>query len=241
MNIIQIYTPTADKNEKEVELLYQNIQEIFCRLPKNNLNIIMGNFNAKLREGVNTSFVGPHGLGERNERGDRLEMFAEENEIVVLNTFFRLPPRRLYTWKSPADKLEQIIRNQIDFMMVNRRFRNSITSVKTYPSADIMSDHTPFVGFIKLRLKKIKRKTKTFFKMTLLKDPSVKQKVGVKINEQINQLKQSNSFQEDVTQFGEMVQNIKKEFLKSNREKKKPWMTDEIVELINERKNIKSK
>lgn len=50
-----------------------------------------------------------------------------------------------------------------------------------------MSDHTPLVDVIKLRLKKIKRKTKLFFNMTALKDPSVKQKVGVKINEQINQ------------------------------------------------------
>lgn len=60
----------------------------------------------QLVEGVKTAFVGPHGLGERNERSDRLEMFAEENELVVLNTFFRLPPRRLYTWKSPTDKPE---------------------------------------------------------------------------------------------------------------------------------------
>lgn len=115
-------------------------------------------------------------------------------------------------------------------MMVNRRFRNSITSVKTYPGADIMSDHTPLVGVIKLRLKKIKRKTKTFFNMTALKNPLVKQKVKVKINEQIYQLKQGNSFQEDVTQFGKMFQNIKKEFLKSIRKKKKPWMTDEILD-----------
>lgn len=62
MNIIQIYALTADKSEEEKELLYQNIQEVFCRLPKNNLNIIMGDFNAKLGVGVKTAFVGPHGL-----------------------------------------------------------------------------------------------------------------------------------------------------------------------------------
>lgn len=40
-----------------------------------------------------------------------------------------------------------------------------------------------------------------FFNMTALKDPSVKQKVGVKDNEQFNELKQGNNFQEDVTPF----------------------------------------
>jgi hypothetical protein len=57
----------------------------------------MGNFNAKPGRGMKTAFVGSHRLGERNERGDRLEIFAEENELVVLNTFFRFPPRRFYT------------------------------------------------------------------------------------------------------------------------------------------------
>jgi hypothetical protein len=48
----------------------------------------MGYFNAKLGEGMKTALVGSRGLGERNKRGDRLEIFAEENELVMLNTFF---------------------------------------------------------------------------------------------------------------------------------------------------------
>jgi len=72
MNIIQIYAPTADKKEEEIEIFYKNIQDVFCRLPKNNLNIIMGDFNAKLGKRIKTAFFGPHELEERNERGDRL-------------------------------------------------------------------------------------------------------------------------------------------------------------------------
>lgn len=47
MNIIQIYAPIADIREEEVELLYQNIQEVFCSLPKSNVKIIMDDFNPK--------------------------------------------------------------------------------------------------------------------------------------------------------------------------------------------------
>lgn len=64
-------------------------------------------------------------------------------------------------------------------MMLNRRFRNSVISAKIYTGMNIVSDHTPLVG-------KRLRKTNTSFNVTALKDPSIKQKLGLKIIEQIN-------------------------------------------------------
>lgn len=176
MNLVQIYAPTGDRDDDEVEKLYQSIEEITHRLPKHEINIVMGDYNAKLGAGLKTALIGPFGLGQRNERGDRLEIFAEDNELVVLNTFYKLPPRRLYTWKSPADKAGHIVRNQIDYILVNRRFRNCFTSVKTYPGADIESDHTPLVGVMKVKLKKVKKKSRFRYDMTALQQPLVKKK-----------------------------------------------------------------
>ena len=116
----------------------------------------MGDFNAKVGNGQFEECIGPFGLGERNERGERLIDFVMEEQFIVTNTFFKLPPRRLYTWKSPQDTPDHITRNQIDYIMVNKRFRNSITSVKTHPGADIKSDHNLLLGTIKLKLKKRK-------------------------------------------------------------------------------------
>ena len=42
--------------------------------------------------------MGPHGLGERNERGDRLVDFATANEMVIANAWFKQYRCRLYTW-----------------------------------------------------------------------------------------------------------------------------------------------
>ena len=53
------------------------------------------------------------------------------------NSWFKKPKRRLYTWKSPNGKTK----NQIDYILVPTRFRNSITKVKTYPKVDCASDH----------------------------------------------------------------------------------------------------
>lgn len=86
--------------------------------------------------------VGRYGLGECNERGDRLLQFCQENEFIIKNTY-KLLKRRLYTWRAPSDKADRIVRNQIDNILINAKYRNAIKSVKAYPGADVESDHIP--------------------------------------------------------------------------------------------------
>ena len=64
--------------------------------------------------------------------------------------------RRRYTWKSPGDRY----RNQIDFILVRERFRNSVKQARSYPGADIASDHNPVLVKLNVKLKKNKRSTK---------------------------------------------------------------------------------
>ena len=71
----------------------------------------MGDLNAKVGKGRSGEEVGEYGYGTRNDRGDRLVQFCQENNMWVGNTFFQKQNRRLYTWKSPGD----IKRNQIDY------------------------------------------------------------------------------------------------------------------------------
>ena len=71
----------------------------------------------------------------------------------VGNTFFQKQNRRLYTWKSPGD----IRRNQIDYIMCNKRYKNGIKDVQTYPGADINSDHCLLVAKTKFKLKNVKK------------------------------------------------------------------------------------
>lgn len=40
--------------------------------------------------------ISSYGLGERNEKKDRLITFATEEQFIILNTFYRLPLRRFY-------------------------------------------------------------------------------------------------------------------------------------------------
>ncbi|GJQ74675.1 hypothetical protein Trydic_g21527 [Trypoxylus dichotomus] len=74
----------------------------------------MGDFNAKIEKERVGDTTGPYRLGERNERGNLLSQFVEEQELVITNTWFQLAARRLYTWKSPQDTSGPITRNQVD-------------------------------------------------------------------------------------------------------------------------------
>lgn len=74
---------------------------------------------------------------------------------MLANTLFKLHPRRLYTWTSPQHTVDNIVRNQIDFVLVNKIFRNSIKNCVTYPRADIKSDHNPVVATLHCKFIKI--------------------------------------------------------------------------------------
>ena len=93
-NIIQVYAPTTE----EIEKFYNDLQTVTDKVPRREVCIIMGDFNAKVGEGKNKEFgVGPYGLGERNERGDMLAAFSQANNLAIFNTLFQQNPRKRYT------------------------------------------------------------------------------------------------------------------------------------------------
>ena len=77
--------------------------------------------------------------------------FCSDNGLAIMNTWFQHHNRRLYTWESPDGKT----RNQIDSILTKQRYRNTIRNVKTYPGADIGSDHNPVVAKVNIKLKQI--------------------------------------------------------------------------------------
>jgi hypothetical protein len=77
--------------------------------------------------------------------------FCERNGLVITNTWFKKPKRRLYSWKAPGDRSPP----QLDYILVKYRFRNSVKDVKTMPGADTDPEHNLLVAKICTRLKKI--------------------------------------------------------------------------------------
>ena len=153
MSIIQVYAPTSEHTDEEIEAFYEDIDKAKRQCKSQEIVLVMGDLNAKVGKGKMGNTVGPHGLGTINERGQRLIEWCQENNQNIMNTWFQHHPRRLYTWISPGDRT----RNQIDYITVNQRFRNTFRQVKGYPGADCASDRVLLVCQIQVKLKKLKK------------------------------------------------------------------------------------
>ena len=95
--MIQVYMPISEHEDDEVEDLYGVIEEILEEDGKGNTNtIIMGDWNNVVGDVPYRNIVGPHGLGRKNHRGQMLINFCERNGLIVTNTWFRKPNRRLH-------------------------------------------------------------------------------------------------------------------------------------------------
>ena len=99
--VIQVYDPTSNAEEAEVEQFYEDLQDLLGLTPKKDVLFIIGDWNAKIGSEEIPGVTGKFGLGERNEAGQRLTEFYQENALVIANTLFQQHKRRLYTWTSP--------------------------------------------------------------------------------------------------------------------------------------------
>ena len=100
ITVIQLYAPTSNAEEGEVEWLYEDLQDLELTSPKDVLFII-GDCNAKVGSQEMPGVTGKFGLGVQNEAGKRLIEFCQENALVIANTLFQQHKRKLYTWTSP--------------------------------------------------------------------------------------------------------------------------------------------
>jgi exonuclease III len=96
--------PMLEYENDEVEKFYDTIEEILEEDGKGDINsIILGDWNNVVGEESYKNIVGSHGIGRRNHRGQMLIDFCERNGLIVTNTWFKKPKRRLYTWKTGVE------------------------------------------------------------------------------------------------------------------------------------------
>ena len=99
--VIQVYTPTSNAEETEVERFYEDLQDLLELTLKNDVLFIIGDWNAKVGSQETPRVTGKFGLEMLNEAGQRLIEFCQEKALVIANILFQQHKRRLYTWTSP--------------------------------------------------------------------------------------------------------------------------------------------
>ena len=246
VNIIQVYAPTQDHAHEEIEAFYEKVENVIQRIKSGEVTCIIGDFNAKVGTTLENT-VGRYGLGDTNERGERLIEFCQQHTLVITNTWFQQHPRRLYTWQSP----DKETRNQIDYIMINSRFKNGVRRVKTYPGADINSDHNPVVMKLKIKLTKVQTKRRQGqLNLDMLKEENIRSRFNVAIQNKFDVLNVEE--QEQAPDSTDTVQGkwdyVKNALHRTAQEilprksitKKQKWMTDDILDKMDLRRIAKN-
>ena len=78
ITVIQVYAPTSNAEEAEVERFYEDLQDLLELTPKKDVLIIIGHWNAKVGSQETPGVTGKFGLGIQNEAGQRLIEFAKK-------------------------------------------------------------------------------------------------------------------------------------------------------------------
>ena len=113
ITVIQVYAPTSNAEETEVEQFYEDLHDLLELTPKKYVLFIIRDWNAKVGS---QEIPGVTCLGVRNEAGQRLIEFCQENALVIANTLFQQHKRRFCTWTS----LDGQHQNQIDYVLCSQ-------------------------------------------------------------------------------------------------------------------------
>ena len=83
ITVIQVYAPTSNAEEAEVEQFYEDLQDLLEITPKKDVLFLIGDWNAKVGSQETPGVTGKFGLGGQNEAGQRLTEFCQENALVM--------------------------------------------------------------------------------------------------------------------------------------------------------------
>ena len=69
IKVIQVYAQISNAEEAEVELFYEDLQDLLELTPKKDVLFIIGDWNAKVGSQETPGVTGKFGIGVQNEAG----------------------------------------------------------------------------------------------------------------------------------------------------------------------------
>ena len=146
------YSPTNVSEESDVENFYHDLYAFTRSVPKHNVLIIAGDFNAHLGTDHNNKFSFHT---EANRNGILMEQFLIENSLHCLNTNFQKKNGKLWTHTHPNG-----FKAQLDFIIVNKKWINSARNCEAYNTFEgVFYDHRIVSAILILSLRADKKAT----------------------------------------------------------------------------------
>ena len=106
ITIIQVYDPTSNAEETEVERFYEHLQDLLEIIPPKKIPFHYRGLECKSRKSRNTWSNSLNWPWDTERAGQRLIDFCQENTLVTAKTLFQQHNRRLYTWTSPVGQYQ---------------------------------------------------------------------------------------------------------------------------------------
>jgi len=232
---IHVYAPTSASSDEEIEAFYNCVENALAKVPKKNLILMSGDWNAKVgndNTGWN-SVMGRYGFGDRNERGERLLEFATTHRLFICNTRFQHKADRKWTWESP----DGVHKNMIDLILVQQRWKSSVINCRTFQSADIGSDHSLVLCDIKLHFKKIYHKINQSCQLNINQLNNITTK-GLYIDllrEKIEKFQPDSSIEEHSKEILNAIRETGETVMPTIQSSRKPWISSETLQLVEEK------
>jgi hypothetical protein len=209
------------------------------------MKILLGDFNAKVgRENIFKPTIGQESLHQdSNDNGVRLVNFATSKNLAVKNTMFLQWNIHKYTWTSPDGKTH----NQIENILIDRRWQSSVLDVRSFRGAVCDTDHYLVIAKVRERLTVGKQAAQRFdrqrFNLRKLNEPEVRDQYQIEITNRFAAL-ENLSDDKDVDRTWENIkENIKtsaKESLGLHELKQnKHWFDEEGLGFLDQRKQAK--
>ena len=199
----------------------------------------MGDFNAKvgsIQDLSEKGIIGKHAYGPRNENGEQLVDFALGNELKIMNTTFPTHPRRLYTWTEPDGETK----HQLDYISIQKDHSELIRGTRTMPGADCGSDHELLIADMKWKLRSKKKQIPIprYDVETICGEFSVAVKNRFS---ELCKICEEHEPEELANSIKVVFKEEAKKHLKKKKKKKQPWISDETLIMIEERKRLKKR
>ena len=158
--VLNVRALSEEKSGDSKGSFYEELEQVFDHFPKYHMKIQLGDFNAKVgREYIFRLTIGNESIHQdSNDNGIRIVNFAISKNFVVKSTMF--PHRNIhkYTWTSPDGKTH----NQIDHILIDRRWHLSVLDVRSFKGAECDTDHYLVVAKARERIAVSKQAAQRF-------------------------------------------------------------------------------
>jgi len=243
--VVNVHTPGEEKSDESKDSFYEELDQVFEHFLKYHVKMLLGDFNAIVgRKNIFKPTIGQESLHQdNNDNGVRIVNYDTSKNLVVNSTMFRYQNIHKYTWTSSDGK----IHNQIDHVLLDRRWHSSVLDVGSFRGAECDTDHYLVIAKVTERLAVGKQVTQRFgrqrFNPRKLNELEVIKQYQIEITNRFAGLENLNN-DEDVNRTWE---NIKENIHTSAKEslglhelkQHKPWFDAECLGFLDQRSRLK--